>query len=366
MTKYTYILLVCLLTFFSSCQTIEQLSIDYMLPAEISFPNELKRVAIVNNVSDTSDYTLPLKDNTIKDKNTLSRAIDYYEGQPLLTTEALARTIAEQNYFNEVVICDSALRSQDFSPRESTLSQKEVQSLTQFLNVDCIISLENLQIKSTRVIRYIPEWNVFYGTLDTKVYPTLKIYIPGRERPMVTINTCDSIFWEEYGDTEGFVRSHLPDEKQMTGEASEFAGSISANRLLPYWKTAYRYYFVNGSVAMRDAAIYIKKNEWEKAAKLWKQDFDSAKNDKKKMRAAFNMALYYEMKDSVEEAYKWAVTAQEFAGKTDKIDTLKSRNVDMSEIPNYYLTSFYVNELKERSNGLGKLKVQMSRFNEDF
>ena len=65
MTKYPYILFVLLLASFSSCQTVEQLSIDYMLPAEISFPNELKRVAVVNNVSDTPDNTLPPKDNTI-------------------------------------------------------------------------------------------------------------------------------------------------------------------------------------------------------------------------------------------------------------------------------------------------------------
>ena len=58
MTKYPYILFVLLLASFSSCQTVEQLSIDYMLPAEISFPNELKRVAVVNNVSDTPDNTL--------------------------------------------------------------------------------------------------------------------------------------------------------------------------------------------------------------------------------------------------------------------------------------------------------------------
>lgn len=68
MTKYPYILFVLLLVSFSSCQTVEQLSIDYMLPAEISFPNELKRVAIVNNVSATPDNTLPPKENKIKDK----------------------------------------------------------------------------------------------------------------------------------------------------------------------------------------------------------------------------------------------------------------------------------------------------------
>lgn len=99
MTKYPYILFVLLLASFSSCQTVEQLSIDYMLPAEISFPNELKRVAVVNNVSDTPDNTLPPKDNTIKNKNELSRAVAYHEGQPALTTEAIVQSYCRTELF---------------------------------------------------------------------------------------------------------------------------------------------------------------------------------------------------------------------------------------------------------------------------
>jgi len=87
---------------------------------------------------------------------------------------------------------------------------------------------------------------------------------------------------------------------------------------------------------MRYAAVYVKENEWEKASKLWEQAFKAAKNDKKKMRAAFNLALYYEMKDSVEEAHKWAVTAQELARKIDKIDTLKRNDID-----SFYLAQRY-------------------------
>ena len=43
----------------NACQTIEQLSIDYMLPAEISFPENLKRVGIVNNMPDTPENRSP-------------------------------------------------------------------------------------------------------------------------------------------------------------------------------------------------------------------------------------------------------------------------------------------------------------------
>ena len=47
MTKYHYCLLLMGSLLLGSCQSVEQLSIDYMLPAEVSFPATLKRVAVV-------------------------------------------------------------------------------------------------------------------------------------------------------------------------------------------------------------------------------------------------------------------------------------------------------------------------------
>lgn len=364
MAKYSYILLLIVLSF-SSCQTMEQISIDYMLPAEVSFPAQLRKVAVVNNVSATPDNLLKPDENKSKAEDEVSRAVAYFQGDAGVAAESLAKTIADQNYFDEVIICDSALRGNDLTARESTLSPLEVKELAQGLGADLLIALENLQIKATKAINYIPEWNCYYGTVDAKVYPTVKVYLPNRLGPMVTINNNDSIFWEEYGSTEVNVRGYLPTDKQILSEASEFAGSLPVKYLLPYWKTSYRYLFVNGSVDMRDAAIYVKEKEWEKALKLWERAYENSKSDKKKMRAAFNIALYYEMTDQLEEAERWAMQAQALAQKVDKVnmgDTL----IDVSKIPNYYLATLYVNELRERTAGMAKLEGQMSRFNDDF
>ncbi len=47
MTKYSYSLLVCCALLFGGCQSVEQLSIDYMLPADISFPADFKEIVIL-------------------------------------------------------------------------------------------------------------------------------------------------------------------------------------------------------------------------------------------------------------------------------------------------------------------------------
>lgn len=366
MTKYHYCLLLIGSLLLGGCQSVEQLSIDYMLPAEVSFPATLKRVAVVNNMPEVPDNKLIVsEEEKKKEENELARITNYYNGDAAITAESLAEALANENYFDEVVICDSALRSKDISPREATLIQEEVGELTQSLNVDFLIALENIQMRSTRKISYIPEWGLFYGTVDVKVYPTVRVYLPNRRGPMVTVNSNDSIFWEESGNSEAYVRSHLISEEDLVKQASDFGGTIPVKHLLPYWKTASRYLFSGGSVNMRDAAVYVREKNWEEAIKLWKQVYESKKG-KQKMYAAYNIAFGYEMQDSIETAVDWALKAQTVAREVDKIDQKQGTGITTENVPNYFFTSLYLGELQERKEGLARLNMQMNRFNDDF
>ena len=315
MTKYSYSLLVCCVLLFSGCQSIEQLSIDYMLPAEVSFPSALKRVAVVNNMPSIPDNKLILEENDEKkkDETEIARKTKYFNGDGKIATESLAEALANENYFDEVIICDSALRAHDMIPRESTLSKEEVEKLTQSLDADFLIALENVQMRSIRKIEYLPEWGVYAGTLDLKVYPTVKVYLPQRNGPMVTVNASDSIFWDHAAPSMAQAGAGLISEKEMLREASEFAGTIPVSHMLPHWKTASRYLFTGGSVNMRDAAVFVREDNWDKAIELWKQTYEKKKKGKQKMYAAYNIALGYEMQDSIHTAEEWALKAQKVA-----------------------------------------------------
>ena len=150
MTKYSYYLLLSCLMFLASCQTVEPLAIDYMLPADVSFPPSLKRVAIVNNMPEVPDNKPILTKEKKKDDFEIASRTDYYNGNAAIATESLAEALAHENYFNEVVICDSALRAHDVTPREGALSQEETNRLVHDLDVDFLIALENVQIRSVR------------------------------------------------------------------------------------------------------------------------------------------------------------------------------------------------------------------------
>ena len=80
-----------------------------MLPAEVSFPATLKRVAVVNNMPNVPDNKLIItEEEQKKSENEVARLTNYYNGDAAITTESLAEALANENYFEEVVICDSA------------------------------------------------------------------------------------------------------------------------------------------------------------------------------------------------------------------------------------------------------------------
>ena len=124
--KLLHLLLGIGLFSLQACQTVEQISVDYMMPADISFPTELKRVAIVNNMPNVPENKLiSRKETKPKSETEIASRTDFYNGEARIATESLAESIAERNYFDLVVICDSALRSKDLHPREATLAQAE-------------------------------------------------------------------------------------------------------------------------------------------------------------------------------------------------------------------------------------------------
>ena len=108
--------------------------------------------------------------------------------------------------------------------------------------------MENLQFKATKTVRYIRDFNCYLGTVDVKAYPTVKVYLPSRSKPMTTLHPTDSIFWEEYGGSVTETFAHMIPDAQMLREASEFAGTIPVKQLLPFWKTGKRYLYTGGSV----------------------------------------------------------------------------------------------------------------------
>ena len=310
----------------------ETISFEQLQAADVSFPDAVRNVAVVNNmpaykVGDSHDViSMELK------------------GDGKTAAEALAEEIANANYFEQVIICDSALRGQDTELREDVmLTQDEVQKLAADLGVDLIFSFDRLDIHTKRGALFIDTFDGGFSVdaVDGIVAPVIRIYIPSRERPMLSFSKQDTISWE--------IEPTLSDKK-IVKEASEYAATMPVNYLLPHWREVSRFYFDGGNVRMRDAGVYVRENNWNSAFELWKQIYDKGKG-RQKMRAAFNIGLYYEMKDNPATAIEWV----EKADKLAKAGTTEATVI-----------AFYLLKLKERQVQLPQLNIQMNRFKDNF
>lgn len=306
----------------AACGSLESISFDQLNPATHNFPEQIKNVAIINNAPPTPET----KPNQM--------ALGQMEGNGQLSAEALASSLADSKFFNQIIICDSSLYSAD--SRE--LDRATVAELTQNLDADMLISLDRVLIDKQRHDIYYPGMDMPWTIVRVKFTPVVSLYVPSREKPMQVIAKTDSLEWNV---------DEIISDQDLLKEAASFSAYILSKELVPHWSTADRYYFSGGSSNMRDAAVFVKEHNWQRAAEIWKSVFDGSKSDNTKMKAAFNLALSSEMTGQMEEALRWMEEAKQRIKEGSQEDAIwKIYNV----------------QLQKRNEDYMKLNAQMSRF----
>ena len=328
MKKNLFIVSVsCLLMSLSSCVSLQGVSFERLQAADISFPEQVRTVGVVNCVPQHN-----------QDKKAVEYSPGVLMGDGKIVAEALAHEIASTDYFNQVVICDSVLSGTgEQALREHCLSGEWVDSLTQSLGVDMLLSVEYMPVQLQEGSMFLEDFMQVVPTIDGIVSPTIRVYAAKREEPLYTISKTDTICWT--------LTPQLAYE-QVIKEASEYAASLPVKYLLPYWKEVDRFYFDGGNVYMRDAGVCVREQDWEQASLLWKKAYEEKKG-KAKMRAAFNLALYHEFMNDFEQAKAYLEIAMNLTPE------------DAVEKP---LLEFYHLQLEEQSTKYLRLKIQMKRF----
>ena len=98
-------------------------------------------------------------------------------------------------------------------------------------------------------------------------------------------------------------------------------------------------------------AIYVNEGDWGSARELWIHVYNRQKKGNAKFRAAYNVALSYEMTGDMDNAEEWLKKAS---------DCVKSGSEE-EMVLKYYMSQFV-----KRKVEFGKLNIQMGRFNNNF
>ena len=319
-TKITVLLLV--LCLFSACTTLQTISFERLQAADVSYPDQVRTVGVINYAP--------------QDEQERDSILGLWNGDGMVTVESLAREIAATDYFNQVVVCDSALRPVGMG-NEEILPMSQADSLIQALGVDMLFAVEQVRIELKEGSLFHTELMVDVPAVDGVITPLVRAYVSGRNAPLFSISKTDTICW---------VVSPELTFGQIMQEASDFAATLPVSYLLPHWKEMNRYYFDGGNMEMRDAGVYIREQNWEGAAALWQKLHDGRKG-KVKMRAAYNLALNYELQGDYERAKEYLDTALSLASEGSW---------------EHQLIEYYRLQLDEQARENRMLQIQMKRF----
>ena len=313
------------LLFLTACTTLQTVSYERLQPADVNFPGQIRKVAIVNNMpSVTQDY----------------KQVDYksasLEGDGKVAAEALAQEVVAVNYFDQVVVCDNSFRK-DAEPLERLIPKETVDDLLRELEVDMLLSMERVNVELKEGIFFIPELYVTVPAVDGIVTSVVRAYIKEREEPLFTVQKTDTLCWQ--------LTPKLS-FSDVVKEASEYAASMPMQNLLPYWVEMERYYYDGGNVEMRDAGVYVREEQWEEASVLWQKAYDQKKG-KVKMRAAYNLAVYSEMKNDFDKAREYLDAAYALSAENSW---------------DQQLILLYRMKLEDECQKNQRLNIQMKRF----
>lgn len=317
-----------LIGLFTSCVTVGTLSYDRLQAADVNFPEQVRSIGIVNNMPPSGVAE--------------SRSTDVLEGDGKVMSESFAQAVAATDYFDRVVVCDSSLCTPaSLAAGVEGLLPAQVDSLTQALGVDMLFSLNRVAIELKENSFFVPGLPAPVSVIDGIITPVVQVYVSGRNAPLFSVSKSDSIYWE--------VSPSLSVE-QVIKESSEFAAGIPMKHLLPYWEEISRYYYSGGDVNMRDAAVFILEGDWEAAFELWQQTYRTKKGAAK-MRAAYNMALYYEMHNQFKEAESYL---------SEALQLVKDGSAEQQMMELYRL------QLQSLAASGTRLQMQMKRFENNF
>lgn len=308
-------LIIALIASLTSCGTVgvSLMEIDQISPAKVTFPEQIHKIGLVDRVNVKAGA----------DKQNM------FGISSSVLAEDLACKIADSEYFDDVVLCDSDISSWGVEGNLLLpLQQDQVRDLCEDLQTDMILSLEHVSSKSL-------ETNNLFGV---EVASLVRVYVPSKNKPLTYFQVKDSIGWD------------IPAEYTMTFEAARadivnFLSESLCKQIVPTWQPVSRYYFDGGNADMRDGGYYVRTGDWDSAKEIWLQAYQNAKG-KLKEQYAYNLILCEEMQGNIAEALSLCEDLQISAqGYTDVLT----------------LANLYHENLQERAEEVTRLNLQMRR-----
>lgn len=343
MRSTLYFILTILLT---SCSSISYLGIETHNPAEVTFPDNVGKVLVVNNAVPQPPevgYEYKLY-GVLQDTAKVSADSALYDA-----AHAMGEAIVAMEYFNDVLLYHYPTRNDDEYFTDKKLKKEEVEALCEETETDAIISFDRLLFNLTKDITAYPE-GFLRASIRVDISGVVRTYLPGRETPLATVLVSDSIFWEEEASDMDVLDFLIPPPENILRVAGVYIGNVVYPYFVPHWQRESRWYFTGNSSRWKEATAYVAAEKWDLAAERWQAIYDRSNKEKEQAKATSNIALSYEMRGDFQQALDWAIKSKDLFIKNGEKANKETK-----------LLTLYVEALKERINSDKKLNVQFGK-----
>ena len=327
-----------------SCVSTHSLNLDVLRPATVTIEPEIVSVLVMDN-------SMPFRGDSIH-KITTSKGVYLIDTILVDNFGEIAGTSLSENLKNRVFFDSvyyhntSKLYSSDLGYLSEEIMKKRINDLCNVYNVEAIISLESYNYKTE--LNFVDLTEFYYGSLDISGGIYWKIYEKGGNILDMFVQT-DNIFWDDHNNNYSSILKSLPSQREGLEVFADYLGEAFIKHIVPYWETVQRQYYSSGHYLFLRANDLHKANNWEDAAKIWYYVYENG-NSKQKARAAYNLALSYEVRGDFDEALAWGDISQQLF---DKLGSFKASQYDKGLARLYYI------QLSERYQQKQKLDNQI-------
>ena len=313
-----YLFVIALASFMVSCSSFKTLSVEYEKPAELRLSDDINKFVLVNHTTFSWD------ENLNKSKKKLT-SLEIINAAMMRTVISAKRTIENSPRITQKNVGIVNMKRVKKDTTFASVPHSDLKKIFNKSGADVIVVLEDFWMNDAFVeVNNRQKYQVNCDCL-------WRVYIK---------KDGNIIFADEYSqnDKVSWKQSYSsPESNYVTrlayNEAALKMGYRYAIRVVPDKVISERLFFANTKKTMRDAedAFYAKK--YEDAINYWMPLLEEKKHETA-TKAAMNIALAYELNNSILAAIKYA-----------KIAEKKSTN---STYRKY--AKIYIEELEKRRN----------------
>jgi len=199
------------------------------------------------------------------------------------------------------------IRRKDQLGVDIPLSSYETSQIFDSTGTDILFSLEKYHIKTNIDVYQVSEDYDYYAEIS--IYPEFQwnVYLPGHPRPAYSYTFNDTLYYGNYGSSryEALQGSEMPTPLEIIRQVALISGEDFASYFMPHWSGIEREMYQGNEEVFKETAKYSNNGEWDKAVAIWEVLLTSEKKGIKQ-KAAYNMAIWYEMNDDLDKALEYA------------------------------------------------------------